>query len=158
MIDVAPEIAGTIQIPRQNGVGCQLASNPELCKARDMSEVLGSCDLFEREFYSCRMGVMKPDRAYFRAIVSGIEVPPNQIRFVHDLAVNVDSAREVGRHAVPFDLETGRDQLKRILGESGRHVTEQASRTGDSAGCFPVRQVFPCRLPFTAGMRSWERH
>ena len=107
MIEVDSESMETIRALRRCGVRCHLASNQERYKARYMSDVLGYGRLFDTEFYSCHMGLKKPSGAYFRAIVSAIALPPNQLLFVDDLSVNVDAAREVGLHAVTFHLETG---------------------------------------------------
>lgn len=123
MIEVASEITDTIRALRQSGVACHLASNQERHKARYMSEVLGYCDLFDNEFYSCRIGLMKPDNAYFHAILNDIDCRPNQVLFVDDLQVNVDSARVVGLHADTFSLETEREGLQQLLGEYGLHIT-----------------------------------
>jgi putative hydrolase of the HAD superfamily len=119
MIEADPEITETIRALRRRGVRCYLASNQERYKARYMSKVLGYRRLFDTEFYSCHMGLKKPSGAYFRAVVSAIALPPNQLLFVDDLSVNVEAAREVGLHAVTFPRETGREGLNRILGEYG---------------------------------------
>ncbi len=122
MIEVDPEITDTIRALRRQGLGCHLATNQERYKAHYMSAALGYCELFDQEFYSCRLGRRKPDGAYFRAILHDIELLPHQVLFVDDLQVNVDSARQVGLHAATFSLATGRDGLHRILREYGLHV------------------------------------
>ena len=43
------------------GVLCHIASNQQASRARHMSEVLNYRTLFTREFYSCALGVAKPD-------------------------------------------------------------------------------------------------
>ncbi|MGQ4806875.1 hypothetical protein NKDENANG_00212 [Candidatus Entotheonellaceae bacterium PAL068K] len=96
MIKVDSEITDTIRTLRRSDVGCHLATDQERHKARCMSEVLGYSNLFDKEFYSCHIGLMKPDDAYFRTILNNIKLPPNQVLFVDDLQVNVDSAREGG--------------------------------------------------------------
>ena len=122
MIEVDSQIADTVRTLRRVGVTCYLATNQEPYRARYMSETLGYSDLFDREFYSCRMGVAKPAGAYFRAILGAIGVPPSRVLFLDDHQVNVDSACEVGLHAAAFTLEAGSGALYRILGEFGIHV------------------------------------
>ena len=119
MIEVAPGIADTIGILKRNGVACYLATNQVPYRARYMSEALGYRDLFDREFYSCHIGMKKPDGAYFRAILDVIGVPPSRVLFLDDHRVNVDSAREEGLHAAVFSLEAGLGALHRILEEFG---------------------------------------
>jgi putative hydrolase of the HAD superfamily len=84
-----------------------------------MSKVLGYRDLFEREFYSCELGVMKPNGGYFRTILREIKIPAAHVLFLDDHQVNIDSAREVGVHAALFHLEMGREKLHQILEEFG---------------------------------------
>ncbi len=122
MLDVDSKITETIRALRRNGTDCHLASNQESYKARYMSEVLGYRDLFDKEFYSCHIGIKKPDGRYFRAILGDLELPPNQILFIDDRQANVDSAREQGLHAATFHLATGWDELHRLLSAHGLHI------------------------------------
>ncbi|ETX04409.1 MAG: hypothetical protein ETSY2_28985 [Candidatus Entotheonella gemina] len=123
MLDVASEITEMVRALKQSGVACHLASNQEPYKARYMSEVLGYRHLFDKEFYSCHIGLKKPDSGYFRAILSNLTLPPNQILFIDDRQANVVSARGVGLHADTFQLETGRVELLQILRAHGLYVT-----------------------------------
>ena len=123
MIEVDTRITDTVRDLKRNGVGCYLATNQEPHRARHMSEALGYRSLFDREFYSCHLGVMKPDGAYFRAILSEIGVRPSNLLFLDDHAVNVAAARKVGLHAAEFSLEAGPEALGRILREFGIRPT-----------------------------------
>ncbi len=123
MIEVDTRITDTVRDLRRNGVGCYLATNQEPHRARHMSEALGYRSLFDREFYSCHLGLMKPDGAYFRAILSEIGVRPSNLLFLDDHAVNVAAARKVGLHAAEFCLEAGPEALGRILREFGIRPT-----------------------------------
>ena len=121
MIEVDAEVADTVRTLRRNGVACHLATNQESHKARYMSGALGYGELFDSEFYSCRMGVMKPAVAYFRAVLKRIELRPSNVLLLDDLEANVASAREAGLHAAEFTLEAGASALHRILEEFGIH-------------------------------------
>lgn len=122
MLDVDAEMTEIIRGLRRSGTACHLASNQERYKARYMSEVLGYRHLFDKEFYSCHLGVKKPDGAYFRAILNDLQLPPHQVLFIDDRQANVDSAHRVGLHAFTFHLDTGRDELHRLLGAQGFHM------------------------------------
>ncbi len=122
MLDVDAAITDTIKTLRQRGIACHLASNQEWYKARYMSEVLGYRHLFDKEFYSCQLGIKKPDGAYFRAIISDLDVSPDRVLFIDDRQANVDSARDMGLHAVTFHLDTGRDELHRLLADQGLNI------------------------------------
>src|SRR6266508_922444 len=104
MIAVDPGIADMIRGLRRDGVRCYLATNQEPYKAGYMSDVLAYRHLFDKEFYSCRVGLMKPSSAYFHAILREIGLSPSQALFVDDLDVNVHAAREVGLRAATFRL------------------------------------------------------
>jgi putative hydrolase of the HAD superfamily len=80
-----------------------------------MSEQLGYRQLFDREFYSCRVGFAKPDAEYFRALLGRLELRPDTALFLDDNEVNVASARAVGLHAEHFLVDTGPLQLERLL-------------------------------------------
>ncbi len=125
MIVVVPEITSIITALRRNGIWCHLATNQEQHRARYMSESLGYAGLFDKEFYSCHLGMMKPSKGYFRAILDDIGVPAEQVLFIDDLQANVDSAREVGLHAATFSTETGQEGLRRILAEHDLPIAEQ---------------------------------
>jgi putative hydrolase of the HAD superfamily len=118
-LEVDSSIAATVAALRQSGIACHLATNQEAIRARHMSKVLGYGELFEREFYSCKLGVMKPKGAYFRCVLREIGIPAAHVLFLDDHQVNVDSAREAGLHATVFHLEMGSDRLYRIMGEFG---------------------------------------
>ncbi len=122
MIDVDPEMLDAIRALQQIGVSCYLATNQELHRACHMSETLGFANLFDGEFYSCRLGLVKPDPKYFRAIVGELKIAPNRVLFLDDREVNVRAARSVGLHATVFAGEAGADALHRILREFGISV------------------------------------
>ena len=63
-----------------------------------------------------------PVTSYFSAILELIELPPGSVLFVDDRTENVDSARELGLHAVEFKRESGARELRRNLGEFGIHA------------------------------------
>jgi putative hydrolase of the HAD superfamily len=122
MIEVDPRITDSVRTLRRIGKACYLVTDQEPYRARYMSETLGYRDLFDREFYSCQTGVMKPAAGCFRNILNEIKVQPSQVLFLDDHQINVESAQEVGLHAAVFTVEAGIDELHRILGEFGIHA------------------------------------
>ncbi len=117
MIEVDQSIADVIGAVRKTGVRCYLATNQEAIKADFMSQTLGYVKLFDGEFYSCRMGVAKPDVGYFQRIVDELRVEPDSLLLLDDRMENVESARAAGLRAVEFTLAKGSDRLFRILRE-----------------------------------------
>ena len=84
-----------------------------------MSETLGYRDLFDREFYSCRLGVRKPDVAYFEAIARDLAEPPGRLLLLDDSPLNVAAAKEAGLHAARFHFGDGAGALRATLADFG---------------------------------------
>jgi len=104
-----------IQSIRRKGIGCHLASNQEAGRARHMSERLNYASLFDQEFYSCFLGVAKPDVRFFEKALSLIGTAASSTLFLDDKPENVESAKRVGLHAVVIKGEQGPDALRAQL-------------------------------------------
>jgi HAD superfamily hydrolase (TIGR01509 family) len=63
-------------------------------------EMLG--DRFDRVLASCHLGVRKPDRDFYLAVLERLELPAAEVAFVDDRQVNVEGARAVGMPARLF--------------------------------------------------------
>jgi putative hydrolase of the HAD superfamily len=84
-----------------------------------MSDVIGYRDLFHREFYSCQIGIAKPDIGFFKFILSELDVPPTSVLFVDDREENVASASEAGLQASLFPVAGGAAAKATILTRIG---------------------------------------
>ena len=107
---------------RGRGYCCALATNQQPHRAAFMARQLGYQTLFERCFFSCEMGVAKPDPRYFQMILAELQHEPSEVLFVDDKPQNVHSARTLGIHVVCFaNSRDGRapDALREILGRLG---------------------------------------
>ena len=68
---------------------------------------------FEGVFVSCRLGVRKPDPAFFAKMLAQLEVPAERCVFVDDRRVNCDAAAAVGMRTHVFrGVEGLRDALR----------------------------------------------
>lgn len=121
-IEVYDDVLGAVQSLRLSGVACHLATNQQAHRARHMSEVMGYCSLFDREFYSCYLGVAKPDVQYFAAILRELDLPGQSVLFLDDCEVNVAGARRAGLLAAVYDGAGGVSALRRALIEFGLEV------------------------------------
>ena len=112
-------ILSTISALRSNGVLCCLASNQQSYRARFMSKGLGYSSCFDKEFYSCDLGFIKPDPRYFESILADLGKPASTMLFIDDQEANVVAARSVGLHGAVFSasFETGDQTLRAILSE-----------------------------------------
>lgn len=98
-----PDMFRLIEQLRTHGVQCHLATNQQPTRAAYMRSDLGYDDLFDRSFYSCDLGVAKPDPEYFRLIVQQLDATANQVLFVDDRADNVAAAVGVGLEGLHFE-------------------------------------------------------
>lgn len=115
MIESDSAITDIVAALRRTGVKCCLATNQEPFRATYMSGSLEYAQLFDHEFYSCRMGLAKPAVAYFTAILSDLDVRPNEVLFIDDRQANVDAARKVGINAAIFEVDSGPAALRHTM-------------------------------------------
>ncbi|MFF0270621.1 HAD family hydrolase [Kribbella sp. NPDC004536] len=110
-----PEVIELIQTLRAAGIGCHLATNQHAYRRAIMQDERGYGGWFDRTFYSCDLGLAKPDPAYFRAILGAIDVPASEVLFIDDNAANVAGASAVGLRAELYDLSAGVPALIELL-------------------------------------------
>jgi putative hydrolase of the HAD superfamily len=68
---------------------------------------------------SALVGLSKPDPRIYYLTLERLDVEPEQVIFLDDMLRNVDSAREIGIHALQFvDVETSLPELEALLGHS----------------------------------------
>ncbi|MDX3002297.1 HAD-IA family hydrolase [Kribbella solani] len=108
----AIELVGTL---RTAGVQCHLATNQHAYRRAIMQDERGYGAWFDQTFYSCDLGLAKPDPAYFRAILSTIDVPASEVLFIDDSQANVAAASTVGLRAEAYDLSAGVPALRDLL-------------------------------------------
>ena len=68
--------------------------------------------LFEKTYYSCRMGMRKPDAEIFQWILQELKVNLQELLFIDDGAMHIQGARNVG---IPAVLYTGQQDLRQLL-------------------------------------------
>jgi putative hydrolase of the HAD superfamily len=110
-----PEVVELIQALRAAGVECHLATNQQAYRRTIMQDEREYGAWFDQTFYSCDLGLAKPDPAYFRAILSAIDVPASEVLFIDDNAANVAGAAGVGLQAELYDLSAGVPALVELL-------------------------------------------
>ncbi len=59
-------------------------------------------DLFDKSFFSCYMGVMKPDKKYFDQVMRAEVLNPEECLFIDDSSKNIIAAREFGIDAICY--------------------------------------------------------
>lgn len=120
-LDVEP-LSGTLEVVeavRAAGVEVHLATNQHLRRAAHMQQRLGYDALLGRGFYSCELGVAKPDPAFFTAAARALGASLDELLLVDDSAVNVDGAQEAGAAAVRWHHDEGIPVLRERLARHG---------------------------------------
>ena len=119
IVAMNPESLEVVHALRKSGVPAYLATNQQ-------SEVFGYADIFDGEFYSCRLGTKKPEPDYFHAMLKTLPYPPESLLFIDDRDQNVAAAQSVGINGVRFDIEDGVKALRDILKGYGLKVCSVA--------------------------------
>jgi HAD superfamily hydrolase (TIGR01509 family) len=119
-----PEVIALIGSLRATGVGCHLATNQQAYRRAIMQDERGYGDWFDQTFYSCDLGLAKPDPAYFRAILGSLQVPASSVLFIDDNEDNVAGALSVGLRAEVYDLSSGVDELIALLRRYGLPIPD----------------------------------
>ena len=96
---------------RAKGLRCFLASTQEHLRAEYLERKLGVGERFEKAFFSCRLGIRKPDPKFFAAVTAEIGVRPNQILLLDDQTPNVEAAAAAGWRAALFCIGDSLDAL-----------------------------------------------
>jgi putative hydrolase of the HAD superfamily len=95
------ELIGDLQ---SAGISCCLATNQQHIRAAYMQTSLGYDAMFDRQFYSYQMGVVKPDPRYFMHILDVMGLTATEVLFVDDNAQNVLAAESLDINGLVFNL------------------------------------------------------
>ena len=114
-----PEAWDLVRRVRARAVPCHLASNQDRTRAEHMTHQVGYADLLDGCFYSCELGVAKPQPEFFGRILGELGVAAEQTLFVDDNPVNVDAARSLGLRALCWNDREDVGLLQHWLVEQG---------------------------------------
>ncbi|HQF03614.1 MAG TPA: HAD-IA family hydrolase [Phycicoccus sp.] len=107
---------------RASGIPCHLATNQQDHRRIWMRDELGYDSLFERTFYSCELGVAKPDPRFFEAILQELDLPASAVGFIDDASANVATAEALGirtyHHPPAGGIAALRAGVQELLGEA----------------------------------------
>lgn len=100
---------------KARGLRHVMATNNEAHRTAFIEDAMGFSDRVERIFAAGRIGIAKPDTAYFAHIEAQLDVAPEALLLVDDLEENVLSARSRGWQAFHFQ-KGAHDLLEQALG------------------------------------------
>ncbi len=118
-----PVVVDLIHQLRKAGIGCHLATNQQLYRRGIMQDERRYGELFDQTFYSCDLGVAKPEPAYFHAILDSVGKQGSSVLFIDDNEPNIKGALTAGLHAELYDLSEGTDALRALLARYGLPIS-----------------------------------
>jgi putative hydrolase of the HAD superfamily len=108
---------GVVHAVRAAGIACYLATNQQDYRRDSMRPRYD--DLVDGSFYSCEMGVAKPDLAFFGAIVTALDRAADRLLLLDDAPDNVTAARAAGLRAELIGPPPVAAQLVAVLASHG---------------------------------------
>jgi len=99
---VNDQLLASIQELRKKG-GCYLASDNEKERARYVMDNIGLKKSFDGAFFSCDLGHVKSEPAFFQDVVRSLEIKPTDITYWDDDQKNVAIADGVGITAFLYE-------------------------------------------------------
>ena len=102
--DALPDAKSLNLLKRSRALGFKnvLATNNEPRRVAYIEEKMGFADHLDQVFAAGRMGVKKPDPAFYRDIEMALSAAPEDILFIDDKLKNVDAAKALGWHGFHF--------------------------------------------------------
>lgn len=115
MNDLFPEVEPILQaVKRRHTVACLCNMNPVQWPA--VRDQLGIGALFEHQFVSYEIGLVKPDLSIYKHVREKLAVDPQRVVFFDDSQANVEGALKAGWSA---HLVRGTQELKQKLSTLG---------------------------------------
>lgn len=87
---------------RTDGYTVALLSNDCADLLRPRLDKLGITHLFDPLVISSEIGVMKPDPAAYKTVLSRLQRPANETIFIDDMLANVEAAKDLGILAIHY--------------------------------------------------------
>jgi putative hydrolase of the HAD superfamily len=95
-------ILGMMADIKSKGIGNAIGTNNDPRRTKYIEREMGMTAHIDHMFAAGRMGILKPDQAFFRHIATELEVEPGRLILIDDLAENVESAMAAGWQAHQF--------------------------------------------------------
>jgi putative hydrolase of the HAD superfamily len=118
--DACPDLRllDAIQDLRGKGILCGLATLQERRRAAYLRAQMGFERRFDRFFFSCELGCLKPDPTYYARVQDLLGLPGSEILFWDDAPKNVSAARTAGWNAEVYtSFEAFREIIKKSTGQ-----------------------------------------
>lgn len=100
--ELTPHVVETIHTLRDDGYTVALLSNDCAPMLRPRLDALKITHLFAPLVISSEIGVMKPYRDAYRAVLERLDRPAGETIFIDDMPANIDGALALGIHGVHY--------------------------------------------------------
>jgi len=97
---------------RKAGWHTVIASNQDIARAAWVKMKLGLDDAVHDWFFSCQLGIAKPDQAFYEAITQKLSLPNLPCVMIDDVAANLSAPTSMGWYTHQF---TGAEHLQCFL-------------------------------------------
>jgi len=116
--NLAPDVLDVVDSLREAGIPVVLATNQEQHRAEYIRNHPDLAGRFDHRFFSCDLGVAKPDARYFERVADELGRQASELLFFDDHPGNVDAARSGGWNAEQFtDVDKLTTDLQRYLAQ-----------------------------------------
>ena len=92
-----------IEAVRRPGDICCVASNQERVRAAYIANEMGFVSRFDRLYFSCALGAIKPQQAYYQKVQDDLRIATDHIFFWDDSQQHVDAAAAFGWNAYIYE-------------------------------------------------------
>lgn len=125
-METLPDTVALVRSLRRTGRSVHLVTNQHARRASHMKQRLRYDEVFDSCFYSCDLGLAKPDPAFFTRVAQHVGGAPGELLLVDDSPTNVAGARAAGLSAEFWHHDEGLPALRARLAAHG--VTTEHSR------------------------------
>ena len=92
-----------------------IASNASKGSFEWRSNIYGLMDVFDGRIISSDIGMRKPSQKFFKYTVDVLGFEPEEMLFIDDSDVNIDSAKKLGINCIKYEDESTLDKIRIYL-------------------------------------------
>jgi len=107
---------------RALGIKTAILSNMQFEMLARMRAKFPWLEQFDRQLYSCELGISKPDPEIFRHALNLLKVSPAEALFLDDRAVNLEGAARLGIRTMQYQASESHATLEKLLSGSDLHI------------------------------------
>lgn len=108
-----PQVVEIVHRVRKNGFKTCVCSNNYVTRIRELNNKFKFLDDFDTQIFAYDVGVLKPDKKIFEALINQSKVKPSEIIYSDDSPDKLKGATELGIHTFVYeDIKSFINKLK----------------------------------------------